>query len=79
MPRWTREPDADQRIKLVMALTQIYCAGDLTANINLIKNAKERRKRSKIKGEEVAILYKEQVKAWKEAWAAALEAKRKVE
>ena len=55
MPRWTREPDADQRIKQLLAsrlasikagkmlqsptaLTQIHCAGDSTANINLTKS-----------------------------------------
>ena len=56
MPRWSREPDADQRTELAITgfknglykagkmlqsltvLTQIHCAGDSTANINLIKS-----------------------------------------
>ena len=53
MPCWSREPDADQRIKLAITgfknglyksrkdaakSHQIHCAGDLTANINLTKS-----------------------------------------
>ena len=56
MPRWSREPDADQRTELAITgfknglykagkmlqsltvLTQIHCAGDSTANINLTKS-----------------------------------------
>ena len=56
-------------LQSLTALTQIHCAGDST----------EQRKRSKIEREEAAILYKEQVKARKEARAAASEAKRKAE